>query len=140
MELTDIEVVERAAQMLDVEMPGWHRHVNVELLDQRSCTVCVLGQLFGGKMEARLQTILGDDVQNVKRYPDGFTTGRIFLSTYRGYSCVGKYAAIAGTAFAGARTCEWRSAILDRQLADEFNQPTNEETSNETDNDAAAPV
>ena len=48
------ERVRNAAQMLDREVPGWERRVDPETLKMSSCANCVLGQVFGPKMEGKL--------------------------------------------------------------------------------------
>lgn len=46
--LTIAERVAAGAALLDQKRPDWHRQINSEFLDLRSCFECVLGQLFGG--------------------------------------------------------------------------------------------
>ena len=89
-------------------------------------------------METRLQTMLGNDFSKISWLANGFQTGRVFLGAYRGYTDEGKYADIAGSAFGGHRTCEWRSEILDRQLRDEqLSINDNQETTDDKQESAA---
>ena len=37
----------RGVDFLDIEMPGWINHIDVDSLDLFDCDNCVLGQLFG---------------------------------------------------------------------------------------------
>lgn len=43
--------VERAAKLMDRELPGWHRMVDLEKLQMIDGAMCLLGQTFGVHME-----------------------------------------------------------------------------------------
>lgn len=39
--------VKKCAKLLDREHPGWHKKINIPLLDMTNIQYCVLGQLYG---------------------------------------------------------------------------------------------
>lgn len=43
-----MEHVRKGAELLDEQRPGWHRRINLNMLDVGSPTRCVLGQCYGG--------------------------------------------------------------------------------------------
>lgn len=44
--------VAEAAEILDRLYPGWYRNINVEMLNLRTCTSCILGQATGSYLRA----------------------------------------------------------------------------------------
>lgn len=48
---TIVARVRRGADLLDARKPGWADKVDVNTLDMQSCTMCVLGQVFGDYTE-----------------------------------------------------------------------------------------
>lgn len=48
------EAVKKGANLLDKILPGWHNQVNVKKLDMGEPTLCMMGQLFGTKVEGKL--------------------------------------------------------------------------------------
>ena len=44
---TVLDAVLCGAALLDVELPGWRSRVDVQALDMRSATSCIVGQLTG---------------------------------------------------------------------------------------------
>lgn len=42
------EKVTAGGMVLDMEKPGWYRKIDLDTLTIRSCTDCVLGQVFNG--------------------------------------------------------------------------------------------
>ena len=108
------EQIREAAQMLDREIPGWHTLVNPETLQMSSCSMCVLGQVFGIPMENKLRDILGDSCpplheQQVRVPEAAYLRGIKYLSDRRrsaaGFGTQGK--------------CEWVEEIATRRAADE---------------------
>jgi len=73
--------VELGARMLDKQRPGWHRNIDVDVLDQRSTRNCVLGQTFGdyydgitslyGETEASEACLAGFTIDPFTTYPRG---------------------------------------------------------------------
>lgn len=59
------ERVKRGAALLDEKRPGWADEIDLDLLNLRSCTTCVLGQVFlddaVDQLELDAETILDDD-------------------------------------------------------------------------------
>lgn len=43
-----IEKVAAGAEWLDETHPGWEREIDLAVLDLGDCSMCVLGQVFGG--------------------------------------------------------------------------------------------
>lgn len=41
------ERVQRGAEWLDTERPGWFGEIDLSLLDLAECCLCVIGQVFG---------------------------------------------------------------------------------------------
>lgn len=39
--------IAKGMALLDERAPGWESRINLDKLDLKSCTTCVLGQLFG---------------------------------------------------------------------------------------------
>jgi hypothetical protein len=46
-EVETLSPVERGIRWLDKEHPGWHKKIDLRILDLNQCRKCVLGQLFG---------------------------------------------------------------------------------------------
>lgn len=42
-----LERIESGAALLDRQSPGWFRRIDLARLDMKSCTFCILGQLYG---------------------------------------------------------------------------------------------
>lgn len=52
--------VRRGVALLDEKVPGWHNRIDVDELDLRFCTTCIVGQLFGpGSFWGPLRTLTG---------------------------------------------------------------------------------
>ena len=52
--------VRRGVALLDEKVPGWHQRIDVDELDLRFCTTCIVGQLFGpGSFWGPLRTLTG---------------------------------------------------------------------------------
>lgn len=47
--------VARGAAELDILHPGWFKKINVDVLSLGSCTLCILGQLYGKFPDALCQ-------------------------------------------------------------------------------------
>ena len=45
--MTPEERAEKGAALLDERLPGWRTQIDVDGLELRWCSACVLGQLFG---------------------------------------------------------------------------------------------
>lgn len=121
--------IKAAAIMLDKEIPGWHRLVDVERLEMESCSLCVLGQVFGPEKEAQLRSIIGD------RTPDYSQPSR-WLNGRSGYHYGIPYLwdrNRATSPFGMSGTCEWSAEIIDRQLRDEFNNQPDQTINNQTE-------
>lgn len=117
--LTRREQVTEAAKMMDTEVPGWFNLITIEDFKIQSCANCVLGQVFGQKMEDKLRKILGDATPMMSAFPDprsGWVVGYGFMQR-RGYVSDGKYAHLTGNAFAGEDiNCFWKEEIISRQV------------------------
>lgn len=55
---------------LDADKPGWRDLIDVQTLDLESCSVCVLGQVFGDYHDGRAQL----DISSAVAYQMGFNT------------------------------------------------------------------
>lgn len=68
------DLVTNGVRVLDEQVPGWWRVINLEELQMADCSVCMLGQLFGHDTETALGAkMFGLPVdpkltQKVKRY------------------------------------------------------------------------
>lgn len=100
-ELTIEQRVAAGVAWLDENRSGWIDLVNLDTLDLSSCTLCVLGQLFGEYEDAPLAA---------KYTPDLASTGparsRGFEVAYRTASAYREYADL---------TAEWRRVIESRR-------------------------
>ena len=63
--------VERGAELLDREKPGWERKIDVETLDLSSCSECILGQAFRVNQHPAYRRAL--DILGVESSRYGFT-------------------------------------------------------------------
>ena len=92
------QAVTKAAQLLDKEVPGWERRVDPETLKMSSCMNCVLGQVFGPRIESKLWDILPVKVKaavrNVMPFSNGFHKGYDYFATRRNHT-FGDFAAIS---------------------------------------------
>lgn len=68
-----------AAKFLDQVVPGWFNLVDLQALHMNDCTQCVLGQVFGHKMENKLRSILGEDTPEWCSFRRGFDRGYDYL-------------------------------------------------------------
>lgn len=118
--LSTREKVKNAALMMDKEIPGWAELVDPTILQMQSCSACVLGQVFGFKMEAKLKTILGssfpktslrDKTDNVPQ----FSRGLEFMKSH-GYSSEKYPHTKVGNFAANETNCAWAEEVVDRRL------------------------
>ena len=67
--------VHKGAKLLDKILPGWHTKVNLERLNMGSGTMCMMGQLFGDRVEGALaKEMYPDLMEEVKKeHLDGYT-------------------------------------------------------------------
>lgn len=108
------ETIHKQAKMLDAEIPGWHKLVNPETLEMSSCSMCVLGQVFGLPMEQKLREILKDKCPPIlpeqERYADAaFSRGLMYINKV----------ARSSSGFGTVGTCEWVEEIAERRAKEE---------------------
>lgn len=109
--------VKLAALMLDREIPGWEDMVDIHDFQMFSCHKCVLGHVFGPKMEARLAAILGDKTPSTDAYAEPFSRGSAYLRARIGY----QFDHPLFGAF-GASECDWIKEIAERRARKECEQ------------------
>ena len=120
--------VAKAAKMMDAEVPGWYNLIDLDSFEMLSCSQCVLGQVFGAKMEEKLTKILGAKTPPLISKEDrhfrsiGWSRGLTYLRERGIYDMPNgssKYNITSG-AFAAA-TCHWVEEIAERRAKDEVN-------------------
>lgn len=109
------EDIRKAALMMDAEIPGWYKFIDLQEFHIQDCFTCVLGQVFGGKMEDKLREILGDKTPvPTEEGPWGTGYGRGLSYMHKVGYTTEKYP--IKNVFSGDRyeTCVWVEEIAER--------------------------
>lgn len=117
--------VKKGAKLLDKILPGWHKQVHLERLWMGDPSLCMLGQLFGPRVEGALaqemypeemKTALGRDGY-AKAIPYGLI-GRLMVKLGIRDTDADSYSALYNACAGHDNTCLWAEAVADRMVQD----------------------
>lgn len=65
--------VNKGAKLLDKILPGWHNQVHLQTLRMDNPSLCMMGQLFGGRVEGDLAREMYPEEMKAMGRHDGYT-------------------------------------------------------------------